>query len=82
MANRSLGLRAPERHPLLTRRQLGILKCLQVGMRPAQVAETLHLAMATVRMHIRDLNTRLGTHSYFASVTEAQRRGLLGPSID
>jgi LuxR family maltose regulon positive regulatory protein len=71
-----------EQHPdliTLTRRQLGMLECLYAGMRPAQIAEQLHLALATVRMHIRHVNERLGTHSYHAAVLEARRLGLLRP---
>jgi DNA-binding CsgD family transcriptional regulator len=71
-----------EHHPeavTLTRRQLGMLECLYAGMRPAQIAEQLHLALATVRMHIRHVNERLGTHSYHAAVLEARRLGLFPP---
>lgn len=76
----STGHRHQHRQELvtLTRRQLAMLECLYAGMRPAQIAERFHLALATVRMHIRHANERLGTHSYHAAVLEARRRGLLG----
>lgn len=70
-------LRSIRREDLLTNRQVEVLQYQANGMRPKEIAESLCVAEATVRMHIRNACSKLGVHSWFAAVMEARRRGLL-----
>lgn len=70
-------LRPIRRDDLLTNRQVEVLQYQASGMRPKEIANLLCVAEATVRMHVRNACSKLGVHSWFAAVMEAQRRGLL-----
>jgi DNA-binding CsgD family transcriptional regulator len=70
---------APElaHHPHLTPRQLQILRLLAHGHSTHQIATELHLAVETVRNHVRRLLRALDAHSRLEAVALARRDGLL-----
>lgn len=63
----------------LTAQQVEILRHLRAGERPKEIARALHITDSTARSHIRDIIERLEVHGTPAAVSEAERRGLLGP---
>jgi PAS domain S-box-containing protein len=68
----------PVRHPHLTPRQTQILHLLAHGRSTAQIAAELHIAIQTVRNHVRRLLHALGVHSRLEAIAIARRDGLLG----
>ncbi len=65
------------RHPHLTPRQLQILELLAHGHSTAQIARELHLAIDTVRNHVRHALHALGVHSRLEAIAVARRDGIL-----
>lgn len=63
--------------PVLTPRQLEVLKLLSEGRSAKQIGRTLYLSQATVRNHIRSLLQALGAHSQLEALAEAHNMGLL-----
>ena len=66
------GTAAP--HPHLTPRQAQILRLLEQGRSTKQIAQELHLSVATVRNHIRNLFRTLGVHSRLEAVALTRNR--------
>ena len=64
-------------HPHLTPRQTQILRMLAHGYSTHQIASELHLAVETVRNHVRRLLRALDAHSRLEAVATARRDGLL-----
>ena len=64
-------------HPHLTPRQMQILRLLAHGHSTHQIAGELHLAVETVRNHVRRLLRALDAHSRLEAVAMARREGLL-----
>jgi DNA-binding CsgD family transcriptional regulator len=68
----------PERvHPHLTPRQHQVLHLLARGHSTDQIAGELHLAVVTVRNHVRRLLRALGAHSRLEAIVIARRDGLI-----
>jgi PAS domain S-box-containing protein len=68
----------PERvHPHLTPRQHQVLHLLARGHSTDQIAAELHLAVVTVRNHVRRLLRALGAHSRLEAIVIARRDGLI-----
>jgi PAS domain S-box-containing protein len=67
----------PRVHRHLTPRQHQILRYLGRGASTHQIAKELHLAIETVRNHIRALLRALGAHTRVEAVAIAYRDGLL-----
>ncbi|MEZ5098666.1 MAG: LuxR C-terminal-related transcriptional regulator [Thermoleophilia bacterium] len=67
----------PGPRPMLSPRQLEVLRLLADGLTAKQVAHRLTLAMPTVRNHIRGILTELGAHSQLEALAAARRWGLL-----
>jgi PAS domain S-box-containing protein len=68
----------PQRvHPHLTPRQHQVLHLLARGHSTEQIADELHLAVVTVRNHVRRLLRALGAHSRLEAIVIARRDGLL-----
>jgi DNA-binding CsgD family transcriptional regulator len=61
----------------LTRRQLEVLRLLEVGHSTSQIAEELTLSRTTVRNHIANLLVALGAHSRLQAVAAARASGIL-----
>ena len=67
----------PRTHPHLTPRQHEVLHLLARGHSTEQMASELHLAIETVRNHVRHLLRALGAHSRLEAIAVARRDGLL-----
>src|SRR3990170_2772128 len=58
----------PAPPPLLTRRELEILRLLTCGLRIAKIAQSLGIRQSTVRNHIEHILAKLGVHSRLEAV--------------
>jgi len=74
---REIRLRAHEERPVLSPRELEILRSIAAGRSAPQIARELHLSTATVKTHILHLYEKLGVAERAAAVAEAMRRGLV-----
>src|SRR5262249_43208263 len=61
----------------LSERELEVLRLLAAGMRNAEIAAQLFLAVGTVERHIHNLYGKLGANSRTSAVTRARALGLL-----
>ena len=68
----------PRIKPHLTTRQHQVIHLLARGYSTEQIAEELHIAITTVRTHIRQLLRALRAHSRIEAIAVARRDGLLG----
>lgn len=62
----------------LTQRQMEVLTHLAAGMSNREIAETIHLAEGTVKVHVAAVYQALHVGSRMEAVREAGRLGLLG----
>ena len=67
----------PRAKPHLTPRQRQVLRLLARGYSTDQMADELHLAISTVRNHVRRMLRALGAHSRIEAVAIARRDDLL-----
>lgn len=63
--------------PLLSDRQVEVLRLLAEGLDAAGIADRLGISVVTVRNHLQSCNRRLGVHSKTQAVSEAIRRGIV-----
>ncbi len=63
--------------PVLTPRELEILKLIADGLKTTEVAARLFLSVATVKTHLHRSFAKLGVNDRAAAVGEAMRRGLI-----
>jgi two-component system nitrate/nitrite response regulator NarL len=70
-------LRAADDRPVLTRREREIVRLMADGTANAAIASRLHIAVPTVKTHVRHLYDKLGTSDRAAAVATAMRRGLV-----
>lgn len=63
--------------PVLTRREIEVLKLLAEGMSTREVAGKLHLSIHTVRKHVSNIATKLKAHSKLEAVSKAIRLGIV-----
>lgn len=63
--------------PVLTHKQREVLCLVAAGLTTEELAERLSLSPQTVRVHLRAINRRLGTHSRREAVAWAREHGLL-----
>ena len=61
----------------LTPRELEVVELLAAGESAAEIAESLHLSLHTVRNHVRNAREKLDAHSGLSLVATAKRLGLL-----
>jgi DNA-binding NarL/FixJ family response regulator len=61
----------------LTPRQVQVVRLLADGRSTLQIAAELHLAVETVRNHVRGALRRLGAHSRLEAIAVARRDGIL-----
>ena len=61
----------------LTARELNVLELIAEGESANMIADRLHLAVPTVKSHIRSAYAKLGVNDRGAAVAEAMRRGLM-----
>jgi DNA-binding CsgD family transcriptional regulator len=62
---------------VLTPKQREVLRLVAAGLTTEELAERLSLSPQTVRVHLRAINRRLGTHSRQEAVARARACGLL-----
>jgi DNA-binding NarL/FixJ family response regulator len=79
----SLAKQAAEREqfptPVLTARELEVLKLVAKGMSNKDVAEQLYISENTVKNHVRNILEKLHLHSRMEAVMYAVRKRLLDP---
>ncbi|MFD3307038.1 response regulator transcription factor [Streptomyces sp. NPDC058694] len=63
--------------PVLSERELEVIRLLAQGHSNRAIAAALHLAEATVKTHLVRIYRKLGTENRASTVSEAVRRGLL-----
>ena len=63
--------------PVLTPRQLEVLRSLSEGKGAKEIGQDLYLSQATVRNHIRSLLQALGAHSQLEALAKARELGIL-----
>jgi len=70
---------APRRQnvPVLTPRQLEVLKLLSEGKSVREIGKELYLSEATVRNHVRSLLQALEAHSQLEVLAKAREMGIL-----
>jgi two-component system, NarL family, nitrate/nitrite response regulator NarL len=68
---------ADDERPLLTARELEIVRLMAEGLSAPAIAARLYLATATVKSHQAHIYDKLGVSDRAAAVAEAMRRGLL-----
>ena len=61
----------------LTGRELEIVEMIALGMTGPEIAAELHLSNATVRTHVRNAMSKLGTHSRAQLVAKALGDGIV-----
>jgi DNA-binding CsgD family transcriptional regulator len=61
----------------LSERELAVLECLADGSTNRQIAETLSISHNTVKVHVRNIFTKLGVSSRTMATTVALQQGLL-----
>jgi two-component system nitrate/nitrite response regulator NarL len=64
--------------PVLTARELEVLRLTAEGMSAPEIAEELVLGVTTVKTHLHNIYGKLGVSDRAAAVATAIRRGLLG----
>jgi two-component system nitrate/nitrite response regulator NarL len=64
--------------PVLTARELEVLRHTAEGMSAPEIAEELVLGVTTVKTHLHNIYGKLGVSDRAAAVATAIRRGLLG----
>jgi DNA-binding NarL/FixJ family response regulator len=79
----SLAKQAAEREqfptPVLTARELEVLKLVAKGMSNKEVADQLYISENTVKNHVRNILEKLHLHSRMEAVMYAVRKRLLDP---
>jgi DNA-binding NarL/FixJ family response regulator len=66
-----------ESPPILTERQVQVLRCAAAGVSIAETARRLHMSTSTVKNHRQQIFARLRVSNVPAAVYEATLRGLL-----
>jgi two-component system nitrate/nitrite response regulator NarL len=70
-------LRSQPDAPVLSEREMQVLKGFARGLSIPQVAAELYIGASTVKTHTQRLYEKLGVSDRAAAVAEAMRRGLL-----
>jgi NarL family two-component system response regulator LiaR len=71
---------ATVRGPLLTDREMEVLRELAGGRSTEQIADSLFISVLTVRSHVKSILAKLGVHSKLEAVTSAIQHGLVDVS--
>jgi LuxR family maltose regulon positive regulatory protein len=71
--------RQPLREPL-RESEIRVLRYLPTNLSAPEIASELHVSRNTVKTHMRNLYTKLGTHGRAEAVERARALGLLAPS--
>ena len=68
---------AADERPNLTAREVEILKLAADGFSAQQIANELHISLATVKTHLQHVYEKLGVSDRASAVAQALRRGVL-----
>ncbi len=68
---------AVDREPVISEREIEVLRLVAEGCSTSQIAVALHLSPETVKSHLKALFGKLEVSTRTAAVVEAMRRGLL-----
>ena len=60
--------------------ELRVLRYLPTNLTGPEIASELYVSFNTVKTHVRNLYTKLGTHARSETVARARDLGLLAPS--
>jgi len=63
--------------PVLSRREIEVLRLMVEGLNTAAAATRLHVSRSTVRNHVQNIFAKLGVHSRLEAVAYAARHRLL-----
>jgi two-component system nitrate/nitrite response regulator NarL len=69
--------RAGDDRPVLSPRELEVLRLTADGLSAVEIGEHLHLSKTTVRTHLQHVYDKLGVTDRVAAVSQALRRGIL-----
>ena len=69
--------RAKDDRPLLSPRELEILRRIADGQGPRAIADVMYLGLSTVKTHVKNLYDKLGVSDRAAAVKVGYQRGLL-----
>jgi two-component system, NarL family, nitrate/nitrite response regulator NarL len=75
--SREIRLRANDDRPVLSPRELEVLRRMADGERLRAIADAMYLSLSTVKTHVAHLYEKLGVGDRAAAVAAAYRRGLL-----
>ena len=80
-AGESIASAAPERvHDALSQSETRVLRYLPTNLSGPEIAAELYLSPNTIKTHMRNLYSKLGTHGRKDTVERARNLGLLAPS--
>ena len=69
--------RSADDRPVLSPRELEVLRLTADGLSAVEIGEHLHLSKTTVRTHLQHVYEKLGVTDRVAAVSQALRRGIL-----
>jgi two-component system nitrate/nitrite response regulator NarL len=69
--------RSTDDRPVLSPRELEVLRLTADGLSAVEIGEHLHLSKTTVRTHLQHVYEKLGVTDRVAAVSQALRRGIL-----
>jgi DNA-binding NarL/FixJ family response regulator len=64
-------------HPTLTSREIAVMELVAQGMRNKEIAAMLSISEATIRVHLKNIFSKLEVHDRTAAVGVALRRGIV-----
>ena len=73
----SFGEAASLSHADLTPSEIDVLKLLDEGLIPKEIAERTERSVYTVRVHIANIIAKLGCHGRSEAIRQAQREGII-----
>lgn len=69
--------RSSGKAPVLTEREVEVLRMAKRGLPSPQIAQALHIAPGTVRNHLSAIYRKLGVHTRYEALQVAEEQGLL-----
>lgn len=66
-------------HPLLSAREMDVLRCLAAGQTTHQISTTLFISENTVKTHVRHILEKMNAENRMEAVSQAMKSGLIRP---
>jgi LuxR family transcriptional regulator, maltose regulon positive regulatory protein len=66
----------PQRSPLLSEREMDVLRCIAAGKSNQEIAREFVVAISTIKTHVNNIFVKLGVHSRTQAVARAKELGL------